>query len=640
VANGARIAIGLVVVASLQVACTRQEPSVAGSGYLATASARPEGGPAAASVFADDHVNEYALTVAPAAWAELVANATREEYIPAALTAAGINLGTVGVRFKGSNGSLLTCFQDGRQTCQKAALKIKFDHVDPKQRFFGLKRINLNAFADDRTAMHERLAFELFHQLGIPAPRSAHARVTLNGQLLGLFVAVEEIDGRFTADRWPQEGDGNVYKEIWPGNTLSAAFTPALKTNEERPEHQVFAVLNNLVKTANPHDLSLILDEWLDVDYLMRYLAVDDTIINWDGVRSFYCDDSGVYCGNHNYDWYQDEKKNHFWLIPWDLSQTFHLYDPFWKVPRWNAASVDCSRLGVTPKGTPLRPGACDRVLHTLAEVGRPAYQQARRTLAARWDAMAPAALVDRWARLIEPVITEDVHGPGLPAWRLAIKELKRDLLLMRANIDNDDAPAAEGAETVGLFRNSFEGAARPIFLARTQFSASPRSGVLHDLNREQPLAGTQDVLMQFELANDIVNGAPVPYTQAALLHLPFATGTSLHEARKLRFTWKSDVPRTIAVSLEGARPWRDDLHPRLVQVVETKAGAVDYEIDFAAMTPDTEDPRFDDTARQAILDQPQTLLFQIQAVGTIAGLLPPGRTDVGSVQLDNIVIE
>jgi hypothetical protein len=198
----------------------------------------------------------------------------------------------------------------------------------------------------------------------------------------------------------------------------------------------------------------------------------------------------------------------------------------------------------------------------------------------------------------------------------------------------------SEGAETIGLFRNPFEGAARPAFLARTQFSGSRRSGVMHDLNRDQPLAGTQDVLMQFDLANDIVNGAPVPYTQAALLRLPLQTATSLLQARKIRFLWKTTVARSITLSISGLRAWRDRLHPRLVASVDTEPGTMEYTVDVAAMISDTDDAAFDQAARNELLEHPEALLFQIQAVGLVAGLLPAGRTDPGSVQLDNIIIE
>ena len=65
----------------------------------------------------------------------------------------------VGIRFKGFFGSLRICIQKffvifGMELmhlfnvfpqCNKLSYKLKFNHVDKKQRFFGLKRLQLHA---------------------------------------------------------------------------------------------------------------------------------------------------------------------------------------------------------------------------------------------------------------------------------------------------------------------------------------------------------------------------------------------------------------------------------------------------------------------------------------------------------------
>lgn len=67
----------------------------------------------------------------------------------------------VGIRFKGFYGSLRQCLQSypGSVQCSKLSYKLKFDHVDENQRFFGLKRLQLHASITDPTMVRERLTY-------------------------------------------------------------------------------------------------------------------------------------------------------------------------------------------------------------------------------------------------------------------------------------------------------------------------------------------------------------------------------------------------------------------------------------------------------------------------------------------------
>lgn len=96
-----------------------------------------------------------------------------------------------------------------------------------------MKHLYLHSQKNDPTYLHEQLGYGLFHQMGIPAPRSAHARMTLNGDLKGLFGVTEVPDGRFTDYWFPRDGDGNLYKEVWITNTDPAAWKKGQKTNED-----------------------------------------------------------------------------------------------------------------------------------------------------------------------------------------------------------------------------------------------------------------------------------------------------------------------------------------------------------------------------------------------------------------------
>ena len=74
--------------------------------------------------------------------------------------------------------------------------------------------------------LREGVGYGLFRDAGVVAPRTAFAWLTVNGKPQGLFVVVEEIDDRFVAANFPDGGEGNLYKEVWPTwNPLSSKVT-------------------------------------------------------------------------------------------------------------------------------------------------------------------------------------------------------------------------------------------------------------------------------------------------------------------------------------------------------------------------------------------------------------------------------
>lgn len=134
----------------------------------------------------------------------------------------------------------------------KCSIKLSFDEVDPEARFYGLKKLNLHSMNQDPSMMRDRLAYAMFRENGVPASRAVHARVMFNGKLQGLFIAVEQVDGRFTRSRFTEGGKGNLYKEIWPMHTDAAAYTNALVTNEDQmPSVQRMLDFHTAIGTGN-----------------------------------------------------------------------------------------------------------------------------------------------------------------------------------------------------------------------------------------------------------------------------------------------------------------------------------------------------------------------------------------------------
>lgn len=583
-------------------------------------------------------VLRYEFTLEPAAFDQLIATAAAERYVPATLTVSGEPVGMVGLRFKGSDGTLTPCFENGRQVCAKASFKVRFDFVDPARRFQALSRLNFHSMIDDPTLLHERLNAKFFADMEIQAPRVSHAELTVNGENKGLFAVVEEVDQVFVQDRW--KGNGNLYKEAWPNDVDADAYADALETNTSAPNHSGMVAFAQGLTTAQPAELPGVLNHFADVDYLLRYLAVDRAISNYDGFTTFYCDDLGHGCSNHNYYWYQSEGETRFWLVPWDLGDSLALQTPMDPVPDWDRPPASCD-LRFRIEGAVLMPAACDPLFAALRGVGRGAFVGALDRLLAVWDMSALYRQIDAWTAEIGDAVARDGTLAGAVSWKSAVRALKRDLLALRERIESNregltPTPFALAAPGV----TDFEGTTALGFLLTTTSESNLRSGAIHDLNRRGPLGGGADARLDFELRNDSSDVATGAFTQWANMTLPLAGPTNLGGLRRIRLRLAADNLRSVRLEIAGpgyADPENDDRYGW--PLLASNSGQT-YTLEVADLAL-ADGNRQGSVPVARVLAAISSLILTPDARGrSEAGLLPAGGADVGFVQIDDISFE
>ncbi|MGL1903423.1 MAG: CotH kinase family protein [Fibrobacterales bacterium] len=270
-----------------------------------------------------------------------------EKYVPASFEFDGERWESVEVRYKGSIGSWLyenslridrsrcatseTSFLKTRvnpttstrgKICQKLGLKIKFNiDSNPGQRFKGFKKLQLHAMNNDPSQMREQLGYWIFREMGVTAPRTSYARVQINGIDNGLYIAIENIDGRFTRDHF-NGGEGNLYKQVMPitpSNKVqsTSTFTTTLKTNED--DSPSIGLMNSFasdLSTADSSTVKDILKKWMDIDEILAHMLVNRVVSHWD---SPWCLMNFAGINGKNYYWYEDGERKKFTLIPWDL---------------------------------------------------------------------------------------------------------------------------------------------------------------------------------------------------------------------------------------------------------------------------------------------------------------------------------
>lgn len=374
---------------------------------------------AAKYIFDPSIVRTYNIVIPEADLAMIDMAPAAEVYVNGMLEFEGKTYGPLAVRYKGSVGGFLApCTAAGAVGAKpgpktgKCSMKIDFDRVDPGARFYGLKKLNFHSMDRDPSMLRDRLGYALFREFGVAAPRAMHARLMINGKLEGLYVVVEQIDGRFTDSRFTEGGDGNLYKEVWPVSDSPTPYLNALETNEHR-NPSVDKMLRFEESIDQGAETAM---QWLDADYTFRYIAADRVMINDDGAFHWYC------AWNHNYYWYESEHADRMWIIPWDMDSSFqngtfvHIATP------WNATPMQCT----CARGQ--MAAACDRLTSVWA-MRKDDYERAvDRFLAGPFAASNVDAKLSTWSAQIDSFASEASGVNGAPMyadWQTAYANLQ-----------------------------------------------------------------------------------------------------------------------------------------------------------------------------------------------------------------------
>ncbi|WP_080056225.1 CotH kinase family protein [Spirosoma aerolatum] len=221
----------------------------------------------------------------------------------------------VGFRLKG-NSSLATAWRSG---IYKLPFRLKMDafedtYPDIKdQRYYGFKELSMSPGFSDNSLLREKIVADIFRLAGVPAAQTAFYRVYIDfgsgKKYCGVYTMVEVIDDTMVKTQYGEK-KGNIYK---PESTLQTFVQSQFekKNNEDKADYsdvQAFvAALNATNRTTDPATWRANLEKTFNMDLFLKYLAVNNTIVNWDSYGAMA----------HNYYLY-NSPTNHLTWIPWD----------------------------------------------------------------------------------------------------------------------------------------------------------------------------------------------------------------------------------------------------------------------------------------------------------------------------------
>ncbi len=283
-------------------------------------------------------VHTLSIEMADSAWNAICASPKDKEYQSANITVDDITVSDCGIKTHG-NSTLNEAVKAGK-TC--FPFKIKFDKYTDNT-FLGLDELVLCNNYIDVSYARQYAGYEALRVLDAYTPLCTFFNVYVNGELLGLYTGVEEIDNSFL-DRIFDSTKHNLYK----ADELST-LTPDMESwamKQKKGKDTSKADLKKLIKVLDEMPLGEKgeIESVLDVDSALKYIAA--------GAVIHHCDGYGGYSA-HNYCLYADDGVFH--VIPWDMDLCF--YQTGWGFAPSPGAQMDIKD-GLTgeaePKDRPL----------------------------------------------------------------------------------------------------------------------------------------------------------------------------------------------------------------------------------------------------------------------------------------------
>ena len=336
-------------------------------------------------IFPTDKVLDIQITVSEQDWNKIrfqsrnfveVLNESRQfkppehpyTYVEASVSIDGVVFPKVGLRKKGFIGS---------QSHTRPSLKIKLNHVDKKGGIDRLKNLTLNNNQQDASQVSQFMGYALFNTISSPAPRCAYAKVTVNGENLGIYSHVESmreplLKGTFGNDNGTlyESSVVDFYKE-WENSFEHK------RGDDARGREKIKALIDVL---ADDQVTEQAIGEHVDLDSFYRFWATEGLLGFWDGYSG----------NNNNFFVYLNPETDKFHFLPWGADSLFTKFSIL-AHQRNSRAPISVKTQGLIAYSLYQLEAGRERYAKTMMEI-----------LEKHWNEVTLLAEVDRISAMIE----------------------------------------------------------------------------------------------------------------------------------------------------------------------------------------------------------------------------------------------
>jgi spore coat protein CotH len=268
-------------------------------------------------VFDQSRLHEVRIVIDKNDWEALRRDFRLNNYYAANISIDGEVVEQAGIRSRGA----------GSRNGEKPGLKVDFNKYNKTQEFHGYKTMVLDNGVQDQTMLRERLAFQVFEAMGIPAPQLSHTRLTVNDEFWGVYTIIEPVSKPFLKSRIGEES-GTLYDYEYAFEYFfsvrgsdKSAYSPSPfepQTNENKFD-DALAEFVKAVNDAPDASAAGVIANYLDVEKFLTYIATENALAESDGFVG--------YAGMNNFYLYQFGGQKKFVFIPWDKDTSFQQPD-------------------------------------------------------------------------------------------------------------------------------------------------------------------------------------------------------------------------------------------------------------------------------------------------------------------------
>lgn len=293
------------------------------------------------TLFTLGKISTIELEMPEETWQKIIKKASDKKYYECNVTINGEQLEDVAIRTKGA--SSLDDVQ--LMKSNRYSFTLKLNKFFKGQDYYGLSKLLLNNNIWDATQMKDAIVYDMCRYIGLPAPLTNYAQISVNGKPFGCYLMVEPVDKNFARRNWPEEVS-NIYKPYhnlaYTGDNIEDYAEIANYAKVKGGEASMQRIVEALKSVEEGKDI----DEHVDIESVMKYMALQTIVVNYDCMT-----------GPNVQNYYLREADGKISLIPWDYNLAWGGYPEDEEMEGEEHASIQNSKFKNHNEGLPTDAG-------------------------------------------------------------------------------------------------------------------------------------------------------------------------------------------------------------------------------------------------------------------------------------------